>query len=205
MSKKKGLSFDEKRDRMIELFFEKKDFFQLKDLEKMAPKEKGITAQTVKEVLQSLVNDGLVDSEKIGTSIYFWSFPSKASQSRKRKLQDIRSRLEEIKAKSQDLQSQIVKAKIGKEDCEERTLLLTELKIQKEKKQQLGKELEKYQESDPEILEKLKQEADMAHEAANRWTDNIFSTKSWIKQKFSFEDKQIDQQFGIPSDFDYVQ
>ncbi|XP_025090534.1 meiotic nuclear division protein 1 homolog isoform X2 [Pomacea canaliculata] len=169
MSKKKGLSFDEKRDRMIELFFEKKDFFQLKDLEKMAPKEKGITAQTVKEVLQSLVNDGLVDSEKIGTSIYFWSFPSKASQS------------------------------------EERTLLLTELKIQKEKKQQLGKELEKYQESDPEILEKLKQEADMAHEAANRWTDNIFSTKSWIKQKFSFEDKQIDQQFGIPSDFDYVQ
>lgn len=53
---------------------------------------------------------------------------------------------------------------------EERTLLLTELKIQKEKKQQLGKELEKYQESDPEILEKLKQEADMAHEAANRWT-----------------------------------
>lgn len=58
-----------------------KDFFQLKDLEKMAPKEKGITAQTVKEVLQSLVNDGLVDSEKIGTSIYFWSFPSKASQS----------------------------------------------------------------------------------------------------------------------------
>ena len=35
--------------------------------------------QSVKEVLQSLVDDGLVDTDRIGTSNYFWSFPSKAS------------------------------------------------------------------------------------------------------------------------------
>ena len=35
---------------------------------------------SVKEILQSLVDDGMVDSDKIGTSIYFWAFPSKASQ-----------------------------------------------------------------------------------------------------------------------------
>ena len=46
----------------------------------MAPKEKGITLQSVKEVLQSLVDDGMVDTDKIGTSVYFWAFPSKASQ-----------------------------------------------------------------------------------------------------------------------------
>lgn len=57
-----------------------KDFFQLKDLEKLCPKEKGITSMSVKEVVQSLVDDGIVDSEKIGTSIYFWAFPSKATQ-----------------------------------------------------------------------------------------------------------------------------
>jgi hypothetical protein len=75
----------------------------LKELEKVAPKSKGIgmlleaplrrdqltfildpiltpliVLQAVKEVLQSLVDDDLVDSEKIGTSIYFWAFPSKA-------------------------------------------------------------------------------------------------------------------------------
>ena len=33
---------------------------------------------SVKEVLQSLVDDCLVDSERIGTSNYFWSYPSKA-------------------------------------------------------------------------------------------------------------------------------
>ena len=35
---------------------------------------------SVKEVLQSLVDDSMVDTEKIGTSVYFWALPSKASQ-----------------------------------------------------------------------------------------------------------------------------
>lgn len=47
----------------------------MQELEKIAPKEKGITMQSVKEVVQSLVDDHLVESEKIGTSNYFWSFP----------------------------------------------------------------------------------------------------------------------------------
>lgn len=33
---------------------------------------------SVKDVLQSLVDDNLVDTDKIGTSIYFWAYPSKA-------------------------------------------------------------------------------------------------------------------------------
>ena len=46
----------------------------------MCQKEKGITSMSVKDVLQSLVDDGMVDTDKIGTSVYFWAFPSKASQ-----------------------------------------------------------------------------------------------------------------------------
>jgi len=45
----------------------------------MAQREKGITSMSVKEILQSLVDDALVDTERIGTSNYFWAFPSKAS------------------------------------------------------------------------------------------------------------------------------
>ena len=72
---KKGLSLEEKRKKMMEIFYETKDVFLLKDLEKIAPKSKGITPMSVKDVVTSLVDDGLVDSEKIGTSIYFWAFP----------------------------------------------------------------------------------------------------------------------------------
>ncbi len=82
--KGRGLSFEEKRKRLSEFLLEKKDFFQLKELEKMVPKATGIVMQSVKEVLQSLVDDRLVNSEKIGTSNYFWSFPSTALQTVKK-------------------------------------------------------------------------------------------------------------------------
>lgn len=75
MSKRKGVSADEKRARMIQLLYEKKQFFQLKDLEKIASQEKGIVAQSVKDVVQALVDDGLIDTDKIGTSVYYWAFP----------------------------------------------------------------------------------------------------------------------------------
>lgn len=50
----------------------------MKELEKIAPKEKGIVSQSVKDVVQSLVDDGLVDTDKIGQFVCFWAFPSKA-------------------------------------------------------------------------------------------------------------------------------
>jgi hypothetical protein len=44
--------------------------FQLKELEKMGPK-KGVISQSVKDVVQSLVDDDLVLKDKIGTSVRF--------------------------------------------------------------------------------------------------------------------------------------
>lgn len=48
--------------------------------------------QTIKDVNQALVDDALVDCDKIGSGNYFWSFPSKLSQARKRKLGDLEQR-----------------------------------------------------------------------------------------------------------------
>ena len=46
----------------------------LKEAEKLG-KKKGIVPQSIKEVLQSLVDDGLVDQDKIGVGSFFWSLP----------------------------------------------------------------------------------------------------------------------------------
>lgn len=70
--------------------------------------------------------------------------------------------------------------------------------------QEMTKELEKYRECDPEVLENLKKETLMAKEAANRWTDNVFSIKSWCVKKFGIDEKNIDKNFEIPEDFDYL-
>ncbi|KAK3781657.1 hypothetical protein RRG08_043569 [Elysia crispata] len=204
MSKKKGLSFEEKRSRMTDFFFEKKECFQLKDLEKLCPKEKGITPMSVKEVVTSLVDDGIVDSDKIGTSIYFWAFPSKASQNRKRKIDELESKLTDLEKKKKTVSEALAKAKEGKEESEERNEVLEELEKRQTEKASIEAELEKFKECDPEVLEAVKKQMGQAKEAANRWTDNIFATKSWIKSKFSFEESAIDKQFEIPPDFDYI-
>ncbi|XP_077996178.1 meiotic nuclear division protein 1 homolog [Glandiceps talaboti] len=204
MSKRKGLSLEEKRSRMMEIFYEKKDFFQLKELEKIGPKEKGITSMSVKDVVQSLVDDAMVDTDKIGTSIYFWAYPSKASQNCKRKIDDLTNRLEQSEKKRKTTRQLIENAKKGREDTDQRTKLLRDLKEKEELNTQLCAELEKYRECDPEVLKEIQNETVTAKEAVNRWTDNVFSIKSWCKKKFGFEERVIDKQFGIPEDFDYL-
>jgi len=190
---------------MLEIFYEKKDFFLLKELEKIGPKEKGIVSQSVKEVVQSLVDDDLVDSDKIGTSVYFWAFPSKATAIRKRKLDDTRDKLEASAKKLKESQVSLENAHQGREDSEERTALLEELSRLREKKAGLEAEVQKYRDSDPELIENLKREIQMSKDSANRWTDNIFSLHSWIQKKFpAIEIKDLNKQFGIPEDIDYV-
>ncbi|BHF59179.1 Meiotic nuclear division protein 1 [Sparganum proliferum] len=88
MSRKRGLSLEEKRQKMMEFFYEKvfpnlsvpnlqSDFFTLKELERLCQKEK--------------VYDCMVDTDKIGTSVYFWAFPSKAAQSRRKKIEELQN------------------------------------------------------------------------------------------------------------------
>lgn len=40
--------------------------------------------------------------------------------------------------------------------------------------------------------------------AVNRWTDNIFSIKSWCKNKFFIEEEVLNKQFDIPEELDYI-
>ncbi|KAL1123336.1 hypothetical protein AAG570_002421 [Ranatra chinensis] len=205
MSKRKGVSAEEKRSRMLEIFYEKKDFFQLKELEKIAPKEKGIVVQSVKDVVQNLVDDGLVDSEKIGTSIYFWAFPSKAKHSRKRKLELMDEKLQNLNVNLKKSRDNVIAAKVGREDTQNRNEVLkenTELRLENER---LLAEIKKYKDSDPETLKQLEKEIDIAKAAINRWTDNIFSIKSWCQKKFFIEGPTLDKQFGIPPDLDYIE
>lgn len=58
-----------------------------------------LAPMTVKDVLQSLVDDNMVDCEKVGTSNYFWAFPSKALHARKRKLEELQKQVS-LKTKS---------------------------------------------------------------------------------------------------------
>ncbi|XP_076645643.1 meiotic nuclear division protein 1 homolog [Halictus rubicundus] len=203
MSKRKGVSLDEKRARMLQIFYEKKEFFTLKELEKIAPKEKGIVAQSVKDILQALVDDGLVRSEKIGTSVYFWTFPGENITAIELRISEASKKIVEAEFKRQKLKELCAKEQIGKENTEERQVLLHELEELKAQEDQLKNQIAKFSDADPEVTAKLREKAQEYKEAANIWTDNIFAIQSWCKNKFDISEKSLNKQFNIPDDLDY--
>ena len=120
MSKKRGLSLEEKRERVLEIFHSKKDVFLLKELEKIAYKEKGVVTQSVKDVVQSLVDDDLISSDKIGSSIYYWGFPSSALVLKKNKLADLTNNLQKCSSKLDSVRNSLNDEASGKKDTPER-------------------------------------------------------------------------------------
>merc|ERR1711874_121395 len=155
-----------------------------KDLEKLAPKLKGITSMSVKDVVTSLVDDGMVDTDKIGTSVYFWAFPSKAAAARKRKLETLSEQLEKVSKKTKQLEEEATAAKVGREESDERVEILSQLEKETAKGKTLREMLKEFADNDPEVLNKMKEDTKIAQSAANRWTDNIFAVQDWIKNKF---------------------
>lgn len=79
MKRKKGISFEEKRTRLLSVFTTDPTFYHIKEIEKLGAK-KGIHPMIVKEVLESLLGDNLVDQEKVGASSFYFSLPSKLFQ-----------------------------------------------------------------------------------------------------------------------------
>jgi len=113
MAKKRGVSLEEKRTRIQGIFFERPEVFTLKEIENIGSKEKGVVAQSIKDVLQGLVDDSLVETDKIGAGNFFWALPSSAGQARrtkinalKRKVDEARRDLEEAKTRKKSLLSE---------------------------------------------------------------------------------------------------
>ncbi|KAI9323886.1 Mnd1 family-domain-containing protein [Dichotomocladium elegans] len=185
---RKGVSLEEKRRRIEKYLQESGDFFQLKELEKIGPKV-GVVSQSVKDVVQSLVDDGLVSTDKIATSNYFWSFPSTAYK---------------IAKKNALLKNQIQEAQRGREPSEERDQVLAELAAAESEQKTLQSELQQYIENDPEIYKAKEKAISIAKEAANRWTENIWTLQSYCVNKFGMDRRDFDKSFGIHSEFDTI-
>ncbi|CAK8533889.1 unnamed protein product [Lathyrus sativus] len=207
MSKKRGLSLEEKREKMLQIFYESQDFYLLKELEKMGPK-KGVISQSVKDVVQSLVDDDLVSKDKIGTSVYFWSLPSCAGNQLRNVHQKLDSDLHSSGKRHAQLVEQCEALKKGREKSDEREAALADLKVIEQKHKELKSELEKYRDNDPAAFEAMKEAIEVAHTSANRWTDNIFTLKQWCSNNFPQAKEQLENMYkeiGITDDFDYLE
>ncbi|BEJ10881.1 hypothetical protein CspHIS471_0103030 [Cutaneotrichosporon sp. HIS471] len=180
---KRGLSREEKRARLVEIFHEspQAEFYTLKELEKIAPKQKGIVQQSVKEILDELVSDGLVTFDKIGTSNYFWAFPSTTGATKQAALDKANAEAEAVEASIVSTQALIKAAAKGREDTPDRQKLLSKLTMIREESDKLKSELNAYGAADPVRYARKKDATEIANAAAQRWTENTMILWSLAK------------------------
>ncbi|RCK63225.1 Meiotic nuclear division protein 1 [Candida viswanathii] len=74
MPPKKGLSQEEKLSALLTWFQASHCFYTLKEVEQKASKACKISSMQIKDLVASLVNEGLVEQEKCGTTNLYWSF-----------------------------------------------------------------------------------------------------------------------------------
>jgi hypothetical protein len=169
----------------------------------------GVNANTIPEIHQSLVDDGLVEKEKIGGSNYCWAFKAKADRLAQKEHQKTLQLIQQLKVQVEEAAAQLADAKRGREDDdgsaaggEDRATKLRRLVELETRKTQIQAELESLKENDPAALADLEKELKLVTEAANRWTDNIFECKSYLIKKRGMEKKDALKILGITANFD---
>lgn len=114
--------------------------------------------------------------------------------------EDLQKKLEE----ESRLGKEIEKESIGRETTEERTSFIERISEQDTRIEKLDSELALFAEFDPEELKKMEDRLLSVRNATNRWVDNIFNCQSHIMKKYSIERKDLNTQFGIPAELDYI-
>ncbi|PAV18587.1 meiotic nuclear division 1 [Pyrrhoderma noxium] len=195
---------------MKRFLLEKKDFFQLKELERLGPKCKGVVSQSVKEVLQSLVDDGLVQADKIGSSNFFWSFPSQRGALMNNRLNTAKEKRLDLQKQLEALRASIETEKNSRLDSirwdlkAERTSALADLAATKNELSELEKELSQYGSCDPVKIEARRRAVTLAHEAAVRWTDNVVILVSYLSRQYCINQAEIRTSFDINENFEDI-
>jgi len=158
----------------------------------------------VKEVLQSLVDDGLVSADKIGSSNFFWSFPSQhgaVMQSRLDKVKDI-STTSEIQLA--EIRAAIVAEMTARPESDDRVQALERLTAAKNELHCLEKVLGAYGACDPVKIEEMKRGGILAHEATIRWTDNLSILTSYITKQNGTDPGEIRKYLEIGDDYEDI-
>ncbi|OBZ68021.1 Meiotic nuclear division protein 1 [Grifola frondosa] len=198
----------------------------------IADKKRPSVSQSVKEVLQSLVDDGLVQSDKIGSSncestirctwgYIFLEFSLSAGRycsSRVLPLRLLAETLIDVQParhrhrkpssspyKLSELRSAIEAEKASRVDSADRAAALEQLAASKKELAELGKELAAYGACDPAKVEEKKRGVVLAKEAAVRWTDNYALLLSHFTRQNGVEASEVRKYLGVDEDYEDIE
>ncbi|CAG7850899.1 Meiotic nuclear division protein 1 homolog [Serendipita indica DSM 11827] len=190
------MSVDEKRVKVLSIFHE-----TLKEIEKLASKQ-GVVEKTVKDIVQSLVADGLVQSDKIGSSNFFWSFPSAQGATLRNQFRSAQEENSSVLLRIKEAEDSIRSEQVMRVPTVEREAALAEFQSLQDEISKLRSELAQYGACDPEQLAQRRTAMRLAKEAAFRWTENVVLARDYVVRQYSLNAEEVSQHFGIKSDFE---
>ena len=122
-----------------------------------------------------MIDDNLVETDKIGIGTFFWALPSKGFQVRKNLIEDYDKKIENSRKDIAEAEKQIVKEQEDRVSNDgERENMIKELEEALKRKNELEVQLKQFERSDPKILLKIADDTKISKDSINRWTDNLF-------------------------------
>ena len=182
MKKKKGLSLEDKRQILLKLFKGSGSFFHYKDIEKHCTQNK-LSFMIVKDLLAGITADNLLETEKIGSSSFYWSLPNRIYDAKKKQLEREVSNIENSKNEISNLKQKIEENKAIRVENDERKKNLEELAELNRQKKEYEKILKDFENKDPEKYEQLISTTENMGQLNSFWIDNIFIVEQWMKNK----------------------
>ena len=181
MKKKKDLTLEEKRQNLLKLFKSSGRFYHYKDIEKNCTQNK-ISFMIVKDLLAGIVADNLLETEKIGSSAFYWYLPNRVYDAKKKQLEREQTNIENAKNEIENLKQKIEENKAIRVENDERKKNLEELAELENQKKEYLKVLKDFESKDPEKYEKYINTTKNMEQLNEFWVDNIYTIEQWMKK-----------------------
>lgn len=205
MSKAQRMSAEDKQNTLIALFQASNDVFNKEELEREGSRL-GVKTDTIMDNVKVLVDDRKVQTDKIGSGNFYWSFRSAEYM----KLKNVSLAAERQAAADEvavvALERKLAELQGRSTDGAAVAAAQAEIAALERDVAGLAKEAAALANCDPAVFNAVKDAAKVCKEGADRWTDNVFAARSWVANKFPGRTQaELDSMMKIPAGFDYVE
>ena len=209
MSRKKGMSIEEKVLKVEEFFAERQEPFTMKELEAALPKAKGVIWQSVQECVTQLVAENRVQTERIGVFQLFWHFSATASNALGSEAADLERCIERAEVRRDAAEATLASreaaaASAGTEDACVRDALQSELDALKAEHNALETRLANVSDCDPVVFRELQLGASAALDLANVWVDNILTLEAVAGRRMGMGRAEFRRKFAVPPNLAFL-
>ena len=191
---------------MLDFFNHSHSFYTLKELEKEGSRYTKIPSIAVKNIVQELIDDGVVNCEKCGTTNLYWCFKYDQYEKVKKQHQHYSRKIKEKQQEREQLIERIHEEKNRRKEKSEfgsRNELLERLTYLRTEEKSLQESLNDLQENDADKA--LKRNTELA-KAIETCTEAIESLVYYFTKlsPVHVNEQQLRQELGLPPEFEDI-